>query len=160
MSAAVAILDELRQRGVEVRVDGSRLLFRPVDRVPPELLIQLRIRKAELMKILQDELPSWADPQNPDVRAARAEAECLGVLDVTFPPNPALAEARWMEGAALDRLPERLQGCVVAREGWAPTRWAKYLSHRARLCDDQHRDVAELYEQAADLLCRGTQGNG
>lgn len=76
MSTAVAILDELRQRGVEVRVDGSRLLFRPLDRVPPELLTQLRIRKAELMTILQAG-DYWArraaallsNVTDPDVRA-------------------------------------------------------------------------------------------
>lgn len=32
-----------------------------------------------------DELPPWADPTNPAVQAARAEAERLGVLDVRFP---------------------------------------------------------------------------
>jgi len=168
------------------------------------------------------ELPAWADPTNPDVQAARSEAERLGVFDVRFPidigpdvsfnladestaedrmwaelatmpatvlrdrarrtdhletkrrllalarrepaaiqaavipfsQNPTSAEAngRWVEGADLDRLDEQLQRLVSRRDGWTSTRWAEHLRHRARLCDDQHGDVAELYELAARIL--------
>lgn len=106
-----------------------------------------------------DKLPPWTDPKNAYVRAARAEARRLGVLDDPLPTNPASVGGRWVEGDDLNQLPEKLQGLVVAREGWTAPRWADYLRHRARICDERHRDVAKLYEQAVALLRRGSDGD-
>lgn len=53
MTAPTALLDELRRYGIELRAEGNRLRYRPVDAISPVLLTQLRIHKAELMIILQ-----------------------------------------------------------------------------------------------------------
>lgn len=53
MSAPVALLTELRVRGIELAATGDRLRYRPVDAVPPELLTQLRVHKAALITILR-----------------------------------------------------------------------------------------------------------
>ena len=53
MSEPKALLDELRRYGIELRAEGSRLRYRPVDAISPGLLTQLRVHKAELMTILQ-----------------------------------------------------------------------------------------------------------
>lgn len=59
VSAPIDVLNELRARGVELRAQGNRLRFRPVDRVTPDLLARLREHKAELLAIL-DGPGRWA----------------------------------------------------------------------------------------------------
>lgn len=171
MTPAVALLNELERRGVEFCAAGDRLRYRPIKAVSPEFLSRLRKHKAELLTILRrrhgtadGDGTTGSRPKSgvlSPTMADRAKADRLGVHNVPFPTNPVSAEAgcRWLEGPALDRLPERVQGCVVAREGWTPTRWADYLRHRARICDERHRDVAKLYEQAVALLRRGSDGD-
>ena len=48
-----ALLDDLRQRGVELRVQGDRLLYRPQGTVPHELRERLRDQGEE------DEVDAW-----------------------------------------------------------------------------------------------------
>ena len=152
MSAPIAILNELRARGVELCVEGHRLRFRPVDRVTPELLARLREHKPSLLEFLK------ADPRHdPGVQAAQREAEHSGVLGKSardFNGGP-----QWIEGSELGRLQEQLQGLVMPRPGWTPESWAVYLRRRAELCDERHCDFAELYVQAAQLLKFGNEGN-
>jgi hypothetical protein len=65
---AEELLGEVRARGVVLRVEGDRLRFRPVDRVPPELREELRQHKAQLLEILNpgaivaDALPAGLRP--------------------------------------------------------------------------------------------------
>jgi len=47
------ILDELRRRGVEYRVNGDRFEFRPTSAVPPDLIEKLRQNKAALLAALR-----------------------------------------------------------------------------------------------------------
>lgn len=49
---AEALIHKLATLGVELRADGDRLLFRPADQVTPDLLAELRARKAELLAAL------------------------------------------------------------------------------------------------------------
>jgi hypothetical protein len=49
---SVQILSETRKRGVEFKVAGDRLLFRPAEAVPPELLSAIHSHKAELLELL------------------------------------------------------------------------------------------------------------
>ena len=51
MSAA-QILDALRQSGVEVKVDGSKLIFRPQEKVTPELRSKMMRYKPALIALL------------------------------------------------------------------------------------------------------------
>ena len=50
-----ALWAELRRRKIELRADGDRLLYRPVDAVTPELRAALRECKAELLALLEQQ---------------------------------------------------------------------------------------------------------
>jgi hypothetical protein len=108
-------------------------------------------------RVPADILPAWADADNPAVQAAQAEAERLGVLgrsarELNAAAGTGSARYRWIEGDALARLPEPIRGLVCPQPGWTAESWVAYLWLRAGRCDDQHRDTAELYRQAARLL--------
>ena len=90
----------------------------------------------------------WDDPA---VAAVRTEAKQLGVFGMRCPQRTEHV-CRWLTGDALNRLPEELEGLVCSREGWTPESWAHYLIIKAGRCDPQHREIAELYTQAACLL--------
>lgn len=55
---AESVLAELRSCGVELRVAGDRLRFRPAEAVSPELLDKLRTYKPEVLRLLR---PAVAD---------------------------------------------------------------------------------------------------
>ena len=46
------ILSETRRRGIELKAIGDKLLFRPAQDVPPELLSAIRTNKTELLYLL------------------------------------------------------------------------------------------------------------
>ena len=50
--SGVRLLDELRRRGVELRAQGDRLLYRPRNAVPGELRERLRASKNEILEVL------------------------------------------------------------------------------------------------------------
>jgi len=50
--AAALLIDELRERGVRVRVDAGKLKLAPRDRVTPELVERIRANKDEIKVIL------------------------------------------------------------------------------------------------------------
>src|SRR3989442_11190435 len=52
MSAATALLADLRARGVELAAAGDRIRFRPADAVPQEARDLLRAHRAEVLEIL------------------------------------------------------------------------------------------------------------
>ena len=75
MSATAArLLSELRRRGVEVKVDGDRLLYRP--KVEPELRERIARCKPDLLALLRSDLtaPEVAS-SNPD-STERAAHDC------------------------------------------------------------------------------------
>ena len=47
--SGIALLDDLRRRGIELRAQGDRLLYRPRNAVPHELRAQLAEQKAEIL---------------------------------------------------------------------------------------------------------------
>jgi len=51
---ASEVLDRLRARGVALQVVGDKLRFAPVENVDSEMLVELRTRKNELMRLLTD----------------------------------------------------------------------------------------------------------
>jgi hypothetical protein len=51
--SARALLAELRSRGVELVMDGSRLRYRPINAITPELRDRLRANKPALLKLLE-----------------------------------------------------------------------------------------------------------
>ena len=138
MTAPTALFFELRRRGIKLQAHGGRILFRPVDRMTPELRDQLRENKPALLAMLCSIQPDKPEPET--------------VAEPTVAAR--VPSCRWIDGPDLDRLPEHLQGLVCSRDGWMPERWASYLRDRAGRCDDQHGDTAERYEQAARLLSR------
>jgi len=149
--APVDIVNELRARGVELRVEGEQLRFRPTDRVTPELLARLREHKPALLAFLKPE-----PAEDRAIPAARREATRLGVLGRSANGND--FGPHWIIGDALARLPEPLQGLVMPHDGWTPQGWAVYLRYRGSRCGERQRDRAKLYGQAADLLDPGHGG--
>ena len=53
--SGVRLLNELRRRGVEVRAQGDRLLYRPRNAVPGELRERLRVSKNEILSELHSQ---------------------------------------------------------------------------------------------------------
>ena len=51
--SATALLEELRDRGVELVADGGRLRYRPTSSVTPELLNRRKEHKPSLLKLLE-----------------------------------------------------------------------------------------------------------
>ena len=51
-SGAASLLAKLRDLGVSVRVDGGRLLARPLALVPAALRTELRVRRSEVIEAL------------------------------------------------------------------------------------------------------------
>jgi hypothetical protein len=49
---SVQILSETRRHGIELKAVGDRLLFRPAQDVPPELLSAIRTHKTGLLELL------------------------------------------------------------------------------------------------------------
>ena len=53
--SALALLDELRHRGVQIWAEGNYLRYKPRSGVDPELLERLATHKAELLEMLDQE---------------------------------------------------------------------------------------------------------
>lgn len=68
------ILEELRQRGVKVAAAGDRLRLYPADRVPADLVAELRQRKAEVLQALaKPTVRARVRGQDATIETARAE---------------------------------------------------------------------------------------
>jgi TubC N-terminal docking domain len=104
MSTGAELLDEVRARGVELQADGERILFRPAQAVPPELVERMRGHKQELLAQLAAEAaeiawrvevlrphvaprgPVWLPPVRPDAPYLRdAPGRCCSCGE----PRPA-----------------------------------------------------------------------
>ncbi len=60
MSTAAVLLDTLTRQGVMLKAEGEKLLYRPPERLTPDLKAKLREHKAELLRLLQPD-PGLAD---------------------------------------------------------------------------------------------------
>jgi hypothetical protein len=53
--SARTLLEELRERGVELVADGEQLLYRPRNIVTPELAAAIKEHKAEILRIVRED---------------------------------------------------------------------------------------------------------
>ncbi len=71
---ALAIVAESNRRGITLAIRGGKLIFRPKDRMTPELFQRLKARKIEVLTILamSESLPSdgGGDPDSDDAAEA------------------------------------------------------------------------------------------
>jgi len=80
-AAARALLAELRDRGVALRVVGDRLRYRPEAAVTPELRDQMAACKSDLIALLE-RFEERAAIREYEAGFTRAEAERLALDDV------------------------------------------------------------------------------
>jgi len=91
---AAGVLDRLTDLGINARVDGERLFLSPVDRVPADLLGEVRQHKAEIIQELRQ---PYGDGQAPPLdRPPRTEKELRRLIDHLAHPE---AFTRWLEWA-------------------------------------------------------------
>ena len=74
------LLAELRKRGVELRPQGDRLLYRPTDAVPPALRDRLRASKPQILRELQTQGDQLLDRflEDETIPAAVCHSRALG----------------------------------------------------------------------------------
>jgi hypothetical protein len=84
---SVQILSETRRRGIELRAEGDRLLFRSAQTVSPELRTSIRRHKAELLELLRRPVAGIrtqsSGVDNDRLKKAEKEFTCLDIA----PPN-------------------------------------------------------------------------
>ena len=127
MSAAHALLAELRARGVALRVVGDGIRFRPKAAVTPELLTRMAACKEELLALI-GQLEERAAIIEYDGGFTRAEAERRAKLfpELTEIRDP---EASGAVGGPLPRAPASpaFASCPHARRtacsATSPVRW-------------------------------------
>ncbi|MCK6465096.1 MAG: hypothetical protein L6Q93_09685 [Phycisphaerae bacterium] len=147
---AEGLIHKLATLGVELAADGDRLRFRPVDRVTPDLLAELRAHKADLLAALGAGVAD-ADPCQP-VPTDPAAGTGGTLAAIRAAGRRKLAELGWIVGDRLAGLPEELQGLVMPREGWTPASWAEHMRYLAGRCAELHPDRADLYRRASGML--------
>ena len=95
-------LERLRAAGVDVGMDGDRLVFRPARKVPPDLVPVLQERKAEIIEALSRTAPAHDGPAGPPQRTPRDEvARTLAGMEPNSPEEAAYV--RQLEGEAWTR---------------------------------------------------------
>lgn len=112
---ACELLERLKAAGVELKADGNRLKFRPVDAVGPEIVRELRVYKPELLAILRntDTTDTDTTPRN------RSETAVVSVTVPRFTATAGLAElVAWFQAnrERLPRKPFRLTPWAFVRE--------------------------------------------
>lgn len=147
MSAAAGLLVELSRRGIELRVHGNRLRYRPRTALTPELAERVRAHKPALLALLRQDRPPEiplngqdrpaADGTSPTSRADQPEApEPQDSCDV--PHELSLAE--------------RVETGYV-NPGWRPPDWACRLRQLAERCETVRPELAATYRAwAANVL--------
>ena len=92
---ATELLHELRARGISVSLDGSELILRPGSRLPPDLLKEIRQRKAEIMSLVCQKKARVGDGQLPPLdRPPANETELRRLIDYL---DDSVAFALWFE---------------------------------------------------------------
>jgi hypothetical protein len=93
MTQAIELLEQLRSCGVSVSVDQDELVLRPGNKVPADLLPEVRQHKAGIIEQLRD----VDDGQPPPLdRPLRNEQEMRRWMDHTADPE---VFDRWLEWA-------------------------------------------------------------
>ena len=93
MTQAIELLEQLRSGGVSVSLDHGELVLRPGNKVPTDLLPEVRQHKAGII----EQLRSLGDGHPPPLdRPLRNEQELRRWMDHTADPE---AFARWLERA-------------------------------------------------------------
>ena len=93
MTQAIELLEQLRSCGVSVSVDQDELVLRPGNKVPADLLPEVRQHKAGII----DRLRAVGDGQAPPLdRPPKTEQELRRWMDHTADPE---VFARWLEWA-------------------------------------------------------------
>ena len=96
---ASAIIEQLHDLGVSVRLNGSKVRMEPGSKVPPGLLAEVRQHKTEIVQELNQ---SYGDGQAPPLdRPPETEQELRRWMDYTADPK---------------RFAERLEQGGVSRE--------------------------------------------
>ena len=94
---AVELLKKLQSRGVSVTVDRDELVLRSGDKVPPELLTEVRQYKAEILAYLRRDPQPVGDDQAPPLdRPPATEQELRRLMDRLADPE---AFTHWLEWA-------------------------------------------------------------
>jgi hypothetical protein len=79
---ATELLDELQAQGISVSLDGSELVLRPGSKLPPDLLKEIRQRKAEIMSLVCQKKARVGDGQLPPLdRPPTTETELRRLID-------------------------------------------------------------------------------
>ena len=93
MTQAIQLLEQLKSCGVSVSVDQDELVLRPGNKVPADLLPEVRQHKAGII----EQLRAVGDGQLPPLdRPPQNEQELRRWMDYTADPE---AFARWLEWA-------------------------------------------------------------
>ena len=93
MTNAIELLKQLRSFGVSVSLDHEELVLRPGNKVPADLLPEVRQHKAGIIEQLRAVGDGQAPPLN---RPPKTEQELRRWMDHTADPE---AFARWLERA-------------------------------------------------------------
>ena len=92
--AAVEVLERLESCGVSVSVDREELVLRPGSKVPPELLIEVRQHKRDLLALLA---PTWPPTDAEELITVWDE---LGCPEIPLSPGIAVSNLRtWFHPA-------------------------------------------------------------
>jgi hypothetical protein len=93
MTQAIQLLEQLKSCGVSVSVDQDELVLRPGNKVPADLLPEVRQHKAGII----EQLRAVGDGQLPPLdRPPKTEQELRRWMDYTADPE---VFARWLEWA-------------------------------------------------------------
>lgn len=131
-----ALIERLRLSDVHLSVHGARLrVDAPRGIVADGIRAELQSRKHEIIRLLSDRNGSGCADRS-------ALQDRVGYFGAT-----------WLDGTALQRLPEPVRTLCRKQPGWTADRWAAYLRFRAGRFDDQHQEDADDFRTAARLLC-------
>lgn len=111
---AGALLDDLRARGIAVRVEGSTLVVRPRSACRPGDLIALSALKADVMRLLQPR-PAPARPPFDLAVARHVVRTRLRIVARAYPAASGLARTA-EAAAALARLDAALAAAIEAED--------------------------------------------
>ena len=163
MSAATALLEDVRSRGVELRAAGNRLCYRPKAAVPADLVARLRRHKAELLDLLRS-------GQCPGIQLGAAEMQpqgCGQIVRHALGPRDEAARAHssyQQQTAGMSA--EEVRHWITEQTdppindgsdplvpiGWSRPAWVRELRRMANACEALHPEIAVEYrEQAASI---------
>jgi hypothetical protein len=154
VSAAAALLAELRERRVELEADGHRLRYRPAGRLTPDGLERLRLHKNELLALLTTAESKSATVvlDGATVRAVLGRTPSLEELEAVR-REVATAIAVVETAIAAGTLPPRQLVCGHPLAAWLP------LDEVARLLRGWRSASATLHSQElTDYRCEKMPG--